>query len=81
MRAFLFAETRGSRMGKQTTGLPKPMLSVAGKPILQHSVEAIRDGGIKEILIRYPFVKKLSRISLVTAVDLELVLATSSQQR
>lgn len=58
MKALLFAETRGSRMGRLTTNTPKPMLLVAGKPILQHSIEAIRDGGIKEIIIFIHFYKE-----------------------
>lgn len=59
MRAFLFAETRGKRMGSLTKNTPKPMLLVNGKPILQHSIEAIRDGGIKEIVISVFFHKEV----------------------
>jgi len=38
-------------MRKLTSELPKPMLKVWGKPILQHIVEGIRDAGIREFCI------------------------------
>lgn len=39
-------------MGDLTTNLPKPMLPVEGKPVLEHIVEGLRDGAkITEIFI------------------------------
>lgn len=38
-------------MRELTDELPKPMIPVRGKPILQHIVEGMRDAGIKEVLL------------------------------
>ncbi|RYD41535.1 MAG: nucleotidyltransferase family protein, partial [Verrucomicrobiaceae bacterium] len=38
-KAVLLAAGRGTRMRELTEDLPKPMIPVRGKPILQHIVE------------------------------------------
>ncbi|HEV7401274.1 MAG TPA: sugar phosphate nucleotidyltransferase [Chthoniobacteraceae bacterium] len=50
-KAVLLAAGRGTRMRGLTEDLPKPMLAVRGKPILQHIVEGLRDAGVERILI------------------------------
>jgi dTDP-glucose pyrophosphorylase len=50
-QAVLLAAGRGTRMKELTNDLPKPMLEVQGKPILQHIVEGLRDAGIQRVLI------------------------------
>ena len=34
-----------------TEALPKPMLKVRGKPVLQHIIEGLRDNGLTSLLI------------------------------
>ena len=43
MKAVILAAGKGKRMGELTDNLPKPMVSVHGKPVLEHIVERIRD--------------------------------------
>ena len=50
-KAVLLAAGRGTRMREMTAELPKPMLEVRGKPVLQHIVEGLRDAGITDFLI------------------------------
>lgn len=50
-QAVLLAAGRGTRMREMTAELPKPMLEVRGKPVLQHIVEGLRDAGIARFLI------------------------------
>jgi dTDP-glucose pyrophosphorylase len=50
-KAVIPAAGRGTRMREMTAELPKPMLEVRGKPVLQHIVEGLRDAGIREFLI------------------------------
>jgi NDP-sugar pyrophosphorylase family protein len=38
-------------MRELTAHLPKPMIEVRGKPVLQHIVEGLRDAGIRDCLI------------------------------
>jgi dTDP-glucose pyrophosphorylase len=50
-RAVLLAAGRGTRMRELTVDLPKPMIEVRGKAVLQHMVEGLRDAGVREFLI------------------------------
>jgi dTDP-glucose pyrophosphorylase len=50
-KAVLLAAGRGTRMRELTAELPKPMIPVRGRPILQHSGEGLRDAGVQRVLI------------------------------
>ena len=50
-KAVLLAAGRGTRMRELTSELPKPMLRVKGKPILQHIIEGMRPAGIDKVLL------------------------------
>ena len=50
-KAVLLAAGRGTRMRELTLDLPKPMLPVRGRPILDYIVDGLRAAGIEEILI------------------------------
>src|SRR4029077_8560666 len=49
--AVILAAGRGTRMRELTAELPKPMIGVRGKPVLQHIVEGLRDAGIGQLLL------------------------------
>src|SRR5690349_8815514 len=51
MKAVILAAGKGTRMRELTNELPKPMLKVEGKPILEHIVQGIIAAGIREIFI------------------------------
>jgi UDP-N-acetylglucosamine diphosphorylase / glucose-1-phosphate thymidylyltransferase / UDP-N-acetylgalactosamine diphosphorylase / glucosamine-1-phosphate N-acetyltransferase / galactosamine-1-phosphate N-acetyltransferase len=50
-KAVILAAGRGTRMRELTADLPKPMIEVRGKPVLQHIVEGLHDAGVHELLI------------------------------
>src|SRR5215469_14111454 len=54
-KAVLLAAGRGTRMREMTAELPKPMLEVRGKPVLQYIVEGLRDAGVAhfQIIVGY----------------------------
>jgi UDP-N-acetylglucosamine diphosphorylase / glucose-1-phosphate thymidylyltransferase / UDP-N-acetylgalactosamine diphosphorylase / glucosamine-1-phosphate N-acetyltransferase / galactosamine-1-phosphate N-acetyltransferase len=51
MKAVILAAGKGTRMKELTNELPKPMLHVQGKPILEHIISGIRSAGIRDIFI------------------------------
>ena len=51
MKAVILAAGKGTRMGELTNELPKPMLKVQGKPILEHILQGIVGAGIQEVFI------------------------------
>jgi NDP-sugar pyrophosphorylase family protein len=50
VKAIILAAGKGTRMRELTNELPKPMLKVHGKPILEHILEGIAAAGVKEFL-------------------------------
>ena len=50
---MILAAGRGERMHSLTDNLPKPMLSVAGKPLLQYHVEALAQAGFTDLVINH----------------------------
>ena len=50
-KAVILAAGRGTRMRELTNDVPKPMIEVRGKPVLEHIVQGLRDGGVRRLLI------------------------------
>ena len=51
MKAVILAAGEGTRMRPLTANLPKPLLPVAGKPFLRHTLDAVRGAGVTEAAI------------------------------
>jgi NDP-sugar pyrophosphorylase family protein len=51
MKAIILAAGLGSRLGKYTENIPKPMIKFNNKPILQHNIELCKKYGINDIYI------------------------------
>ena len=50
-KAMILAAGRGTRLGALGRSLPKCMMPVGGKPVIQHTIERMRHFGIREIVI------------------------------
>jgi MurNAc alpha-1-phosphate uridylyltransferase len=51
MIAMILAAGRGERMRPLSDTVPKPLLEVAGKPLIVHQIEALNLAGIERIII------------------------------
>ena len=51
MKAVILAGGKGSRMGAVTKYVPKPMISLAGKPILEYQIELAKRYDLDNIII------------------------------
>ena len=51
MKAMILAAGRGERMRPMTDRLPKPLLNVAGKPLIVWLLERLVDTGITEVVV------------------------------
>lgn len=56
MQAVILAAGRGTRMGKLTETLPKPMLEVNGKTLLEHKFDALPES-VHEIILIVGYLK------------------------
>jgi dTDP-glucose pyrophosphorylase len=50
-KAVVLAAGRGTRMRELTADLPKPMIEVRGRPVVQYIIEGLRDAGVAKFLI------------------------------
>jgi len=51
MEALIFAAGLGTRLKEQTQNNPKALVSLAGKPLLQHVIERLKSFGINHVVI------------------------------
>lgn len=55
MKAMILAAGRGTRMAPLTDHCPKPLLPLAGKPLIQHHIEKLVAAGIDELVINHAY--------------------------
>ncbi len=53
--AVILAGGLGTRLRPLTNDVPKPLLPMHGKPILQHLIEGLRDHGVKNVILSVGF--------------------------
>ena len=51
MKAIILAAGKGKRLGEFTRTIPKPMIKINGRPILEHNILICKRAGIKDIFI------------------------------
>ena len=51
MRALILAAGRGERMRPLTDTVPKPLLPVRGKPLIEWHLEALARAGVREVVV------------------------------
>lgn len=86
-KAIVLAAGRGTRMGALTEELPKPMLPIEGRPMLEHIVLRLREAGVDRILIVVGYRRELIEAHFATGfpevsfVTQEVVEGTASAVR
>lgn len=48
---MIFAAGQGTRMRELTANLPKPLISVAGKPLLDHALAVVKGANVKQLVV------------------------------
>ena len=55
MKAMVLAAGEGLRMRPLTDVTPKPLLTVAGRPLIEHHIVRLRDAGVTEIVVNVSY--------------------------
>ena len=51
MKTVIMAGGRGTRISSVASDIPKPMIKIEGKPVLEHELECLRDQGFTDIIV------------------------------
>ena len=51
MKTVIIAGGKGTRISSVASDIPKPMIKIEGKPVLEHELECLRDQGFTDIIL------------------------------
>ena len=51
MKTVIMAGGRGTRISSLASDIPKPMIKIDGKPVLEHEIECLRDQGFTDLIL------------------------------
>jgi mannose-1-phosphate guanylyltransferase/phosphomannomutase len=61
MKAVIMAGGEGTRLRPQTSNLPKPMLPLVGRPMMEHIISLLRRHGVTDIVVTVAFLPNAIR--------------------
>jgi N-acetyl-alpha-D-muramate 1-phosphate uridylyltransferase len=64
VRAMILAAGRGERMRPHTDHRPKPMLPVAGQPLIERHLERLRAAGVEDVVVNLGWLGEVIREDL-----------------
>ncbi len=79
MKAMLLAAGRGERMRPLTDSCPKPLLQVAGKPLIAWHLERIAAAGIRDVVINLSWLGEMIATALGDGASFGLRIAYSRE--
>ena len=79
MKAMVLAAGRGERMRPITDTLPKPLVPVAGKPLIGYHLERLARAGIQEVVINLSWLGNRIRAALGDGRDYGLSITYSEE--
>ena len=79
MQAVIMAGGEGSRLRPLTSNVPKPMLPVANRPLMEHIIELLRSHGVTDITATVQFLASVIRNYFSDGSDLGVSLSYSTE--
>jgi mannose-1-phosphate guanylyltransferase/phosphomannomutase len=81
MKAVVMAGGEGSRLRPMTANLPKPLLPVANRPVMEHVLRLLRRHGITDTVVTVQFLASLVRNYFGDGDELEMALQYATEPR
>ncbi len=81
MKAMILAAGRGERMRPLTDRLPKPLLPVAGKPLIVHHIERLAASGIRQLVINHAHLGEMIEAELGDGSAWSVKISYSAESR
>ena len=73
MKAMILAAGRGERMGVLTKDIPKPLIKVGKKPIIEHKIKYYNNQGIEKIIFCLGYKSKQLKNFLIKNLAYSLI--------
>lgn len=70
--AFVLAAGLGTRLRPHTDHLPKPLVPVAGRPLLDYILDHLKEAGVRQITVNLHHRPELVRLYLESRLDLDI---------
>src|SRR5438874_550777 len=80
MKAVIMAGGAGSRLRPLTSNQPKPMVSLANRPLMEHIVRLLKRHGFTDIVVTVQFLASLVRNYFGTGEDLGVSLSYATEE-
>src|SRR5688572_23490534 len=80
MKAVIMAGGAGSRLRPLTSNQPKPMISLANRPIMEHIVRLLKRHGFNDIVVTVQFLASVVRNYFGDGSDLGVHLAYATEE-
>ena len=80
MKAMILAAGRGERMRPLTDILPKPLLEVRGKPLIQWTIERLAAAGFRDIVINHAHLGQMIEDALGDGAHFGVAIRYSPEQ-
>jgi mannose-1-phosphate guanylyltransferase/phosphomannomutase len=81
MKAVVMAGGEGSRLRPMTANLPKPLLPVANRPVMEHVLRLLRRHGVTDTVVTVQFLASLVRNYFGDGDELGMSLQYATEQR
>ena len=79
--AMVMAAGLGKRMRPLTASKPKPLIEVAGKPLLDHVFDRLRAAGVKKVVVNVHYLADVLQAHLARSADgLEVTISDEREQ-
>lgn len=77
--AMVLAAGLGTRMRPLTLTTPKPLLEVGGRTMLDHSLDKLRDVGVRRVVVNTFYLAEKIEAHLSERTDLEIVISRETE--
>ncbi|HXN59958.1 MAG TPA: sugar phosphate nucleotidyltransferase [Acidimicrobiales bacterium] len=80
MKAVIMAGGEGTRLRPQTSNLPKPMLPLVGRPMMEHIVSLLQRHGVTDIVVTVAFLPNAIRSYFGDGSELGVRMAYATEE-
>lgn len=77
--AMVLAAGFGTRMGALTATTPKPLLAVAGRPLIDHALDRCEEGGVTRAVVNLHYLGDQIRACLASRTTPEIVFSEETE--